>query len=97
MARMDKRLLETLRGVRTGEIQFKQVNPPHVHNLLTGLCEDLGLNPQMGMSSNVLFPFLLNVFSIGKKKMSGVQAVRRQINLPGYFALSFFILFFTCV
>ncbi|KAF8943884.1 hypothetical protein BGZ47_004929 [Haplosporangium gracile] len=48
MARMDKRLLETLRGVRTGEIQFKQVNPPHVHNLLTGLCEDLGLNPQMG-------------------------------------------------
>jgi hypothetical protein len=53
MARMDKRLLETLRGVRTGEIQFKQVNPPHVHNLLTGLCEDLGLNPQMGMFSNV--------------------------------------------
>ncbi|KAG0289464.1 hypothetical protein BGZ96_006978 [Linnemannia gamsii] len=48
MARMDKRLLETLRGVRTGEIQFKKVNPPHVHNLLTGLCEDLGLNPQMG-------------------------------------------------
>ncbi|KAG0319211.1 hypothetical protein BGZ97_002557 [Linnemannia gamsii] len=48
MARMDKRLLETLRGVRTGEIQFKQVNPPHVHNLLTGLCEDLGLNLLMG-------------------------------------------------
>ncbi|KAG0280820.1 hypothetical protein BGZ95_008492 [Linnemannia exigua] len=48
MARMDKRLLETLRGVRTGEIQFKQVNPPHVHNLLTGLCEDLGLDPKMG-------------------------------------------------
>ncbi|KAF9132466.1 hypothetical protein BGW39_000103 [Mortierella sp. 14UC] len=48
MARMDKRLLETLRGVRTGEIQFKQVNPPHVQNLLTGLCEDLGLDPKMG-------------------------------------------------
>ncbi|KAF9339932.1 hypothetical protein BGZ91_004163 [Linnemannia elongata] len=48
MARMDKRLLDTLRGVRTGEIQFKRVNPPHVHNLLTGLCEDLGLDPQMG-------------------------------------------------
>ncbi|KAF9547949.1 hypothetical protein EC957_007462 [Mortierella hygrophila] len=48
MARMDKRLLETLRAVRTGEVQFKRVNPPHVHNLLTGLCEDIGLNPQMG-------------------------------------------------
>ncbi|KAK3844471.1 MAG: hypothetical protein J3R72DRAFT_397941 [Linnemannia gamsii] len=48
MARMDKRLLQTLRGVRTGEIQFKRVNPPHVHNLLTGLCEDLGLDPKMG-------------------------------------------------
>ncbi|KAF9092035.1 hypothetical protein BGX23_004675 [Mortierella sp. AD031] len=48
MSRMDKRLLETLRGVRTGEIQFLQTNPPHVRNLLTGLCEDLGLDPKMG-------------------------------------------------
>ncbi|KAF9930591.1 hypothetical protein FBU30_000294 [Linnemannia zychae] len=48
MARMDKRLLETLRAVRTGDIQFKQINPPHLQNLLTGLCEDIGLNPEMG-------------------------------------------------
>lgn len=68
MARMDKRLLDTLRGVRTGEIQFKRVNPPHVHNLLTGLCEDLGLDPQMGMSSNIPFLTLSNFFSIGIRK-----------------------------
>ncbi|KAG0021604.1 hypothetical protein BGZ81_008847 [Podila clonocystis] len=48
MSRMDKRLLETLRGVRDGTVQFKHSNPPHVANLLTGLCEDLGMDPAMG-------------------------------------------------
>ncbi|KAG0348109.1 hypothetical protein BG004_006084, partial [Podila humilis] len=48
MARMDKRLLETLRGVREGTVQFGQKNPPHVANMLTGLCEDLGMDPAMG-------------------------------------------------
>ncbi|KAF9188807.1 hypothetical protein BGZ50_001120 [Haplosporangium sp. Z 11] len=48
MARMDKRLLETLRGVRTNTIQFGQPNLPHVSNLLIGLCEDLGLDPKLG-------------------------------------------------
>ncbi|KAF9425579.1 hypothetical protein BGZ94_007410 [Podila epigama] len=48
MARMDKRLLETLRGIRDGSIQFKSTNPPHVAGLLTGLCDDLGLDPAMG-------------------------------------------------
>lgn len=95
MARMDKRLLETLRGVRTGEIQFKKVNPPHVQNLLTGLCEDLGLNPQMGMSSNVPFPSLPNVFSIGKRKKCPV--CKRHAGRLIYLAIlhQFFLLFFT--
>ncbi|KAG0259722.1 hypothetical protein BG011_002422 [Mortierella polycephala] len=48
MSRMDKRLLETLRGVRANTIQFGQPNPPHVSNLLIGLCEDLGLDPKLG-------------------------------------------------
>ncbi|KAF9387646.1 hypothetical protein CPC16_006920 [Podila verticillata] len=48
MSRMDKRLLTTLRGVRDGTVQFKHSNPPHVANLLTGLCEDLGMDPAMG-------------------------------------------------
>ncbi|KAI1314551.1 hypothetical protein EDD11_002026 [Mortierella claussenii] len=47
MARMDRRLLETLRAVRTGAVQFGQPNPPEVRGLLTGLCEDLGLDPKM--------------------------------------------------
>ncbi|KAF9906119.1 hypothetical protein EC991_000915 [Linnemannia zychae] len=48
MARMDKRLLETLRGVRTGEIQFKQMNPPHVQNPTNGLFSDHALAPNFG-------------------------------------------------
>ncbi|KAI8597986.1 hypothetical protein EDD21DRAFT_310030 [Dissophora ornata] len=48
MARMDKRLLETLRGVRTGTIMFGQSNPPEISNLLIGLCEDFGLDPRLG-------------------------------------------------
>lgn len=48
MSRMDKRLLTTLRGIRDGTVQFKRSNPPHVANLLTGLCEDLGMDPAMG-------------------------------------------------
>ncbi|CAO3565890.1 unnamed protein product [Mortierella alpina] len=48
MARMDKRLLETLRGVKTNAIQFGQKNPPEVSNLLIGLCEDIGLDPRLG-------------------------------------------------
>lgn len=45
---MDKRLLETLRGVKTNAIQFGQKNPPEVSNLLIGLCEDIGLDPKLG-------------------------------------------------
>ncbi|KAG0215359.1 hypothetical protein BGX28_000099 [Mortierella sp. GBA30] len=48
MARMDRRLLQTLRGVRANTIQFGQTNPPHVSNLLTGLCKDIGLDPKLG-------------------------------------------------
>ncbi|KAI8597322.1 hypothetical protein EDD21DRAFT_310975 [Dissophora ornata] len=48
MARMDKQLLETLRGVRTGTIMFGQSNPPEISNLLIGLCEDIGLDPRLG-------------------------------------------------
>ncbi|KAF9585322.1 hypothetical protein BGW38_002907 [Lunasporangiospora selenospora] len=48
MARMDKRLLETLRSVRAGKIEFQSTNPPEVANLLTGLCHDLKLDPKMG-------------------------------------------------
>lgn len=52
---MDKRLLETLRGIKEDTIQFKKVNPPPVRNLLIGLCEDLGLDPKMGMELAYFF------------------------------------------
>ncbi|KAG0043506.1 hypothetical protein BGZ83_011328 [Gryganskiella cystojenkinii] len=48
MGRMDKRLLETLRGIKTDTIQFTKPNSPAVSNLLIGLCEDAGLDPKMG-------------------------------------------------
>lgn len=50
MARMDKRLLETLRGIRVDSIHFEQKNPPAVSNLLIGLAQDLKMDPKMGMS-----------------------------------------------
>jgi hypothetical protein len=61
---MDKRLLETIRGIRSGEIQLKQVNPPHVQNLLTGLCEDLGMNPKLGMLTVYSFYLVMLIMSI---------------------------------
>jgi len=50
---MDKRLLETLRGIKTDTIHFEQKNPPAVSNLLIGLCQDLRMDPKMGMSVDV--------------------------------------------
>jgi hypothetical protein len=66
MARMDKRLLETLRGIKEDTIQFKTANPPAVRNLLVGLCEDLGLDPKMGMELMFYFLFCFDVETQGR-------------------------------
>ncbi|KAF9175424.1 hypothetical protein BGX21_004029 [Mortierella sp. AD011] len=48
MARMDKRLLGALRGVRLGAIKYGQPNTPEARNMLISLCRDLHLDPKMG-------------------------------------------------
>jgi hypothetical protein len=51
MSHMDKRLLETLRDVRAGKLTFNQPggNDPKVITRLTTLCNELGLDPKLGM------------------------------------------------